>query len=71
MYKSVIRPAILYGIEMMAVTEIQVGNMEAAEWKMMRWALGVATKEKISNEYVRGTAKIAKVGDRLRNAKLR
>ena len=28
-------------------------------------------KDKIRNEYVRGTAKIAKLGDKLRNARLR
>ena len=64
MYKSVVRPAMLYGMETVAVTERQVG-------KMMRWALGVTRKEKIRNEYVRGTAKIAKLGDKLQNARLR
>ena len=39
--------------------------MEVAELKMVRWALGVTRKDKIRNEYVRGTAKIAKLGDKL------
>ena len=30
MYKSVVRPAMLYGMETMAVTERQVGKMEVA-----------------------------------------
>ena len=38
---------------------------------MVRWALGVTRKDKIRNEYVRGTAKIAKLGDKLWNARLR
>ena len=38
---------------------------------MVRWALGVTRKDKIRNEYVRGSAKIAKLGDKLRNARLR
>ena len=71
MYKSVVRPTILYEIETVAVTERQVGKMEVAELKMLRWALGVTRKDKIRNEYVRGTAKIAKLGDKLRNARLR
>ena len=45
--------------------------MEVAELKMVRWALGVTRKDKTRNEYVRGTAKIAKLGDKLRNARLR
>ena len=54
-YKSVVRPAMLYGMETVAVTERQVGKMEVAELKMVRWALGVTRKDKIRNEYVRGT----------------
>ena len=71
MYKSVVRPTMLYGMETVAVTEIQVGKMEVAELKMVRWALGVTRKDKIRNEYVRGTAKITKLGDKLRNERLR
>ena len=56
----------LYGTDTVAMTKKQVGKMEAAELKMVRWALGVARKDKIKNEYVRGTAKIAKLGDKLR-----
>ena len=36
MYKSVVRPGILYGMETMAVTERQVGKMKVAELKMVR-----------------------------------
>ena len=71
MYKSVVRPAMLYGMETVAGTKRQMGKMEVAELKMVRWALGVTRKDKIRNEYVRGTAKIAKLGDKLRNARLR
>ena len=55
----------------MAMTEKQVEKMEVAKLKMMRCALGVTRKDKIKNEYVRGTAKIAKLGDKLRAARLR
>ena len=53
MYKSDVRPAMLYGMETAAVTERQMGKMEVAELKMVRWALGVKRKVKIRNEYVR------------------
>ena len=36
MYKSVVRPAMLYGMEMVAVTKRQMGKMEVAELKMVR-----------------------------------
>ena len=70
-YKRVVRPSMLCGMETVAVTERQVGKMEAAELKMVRWAPGVARKDKIRNKYVRGTAKIAKLGHKLRDARLR
>ena len=65
MYKSVVRPAMLYGVETVAVTERQIGKMEVAELKMLRLALGVTRKDKIRSEYVRGTAKIANLGDNI------
>ena len=71
MYKSVVRPIMLYGMETVAVTERQVGKMEVAELKIMRWPMRVTRKDKIKSEYVRETAKIAKLGDKLRNARLR
>ena len=71
MYKSFVRPTILYGMETVAVTERQMEKMKVAELKMVRWALGATRKDKGRNEYVRGTAKIAMLRDKLRNARLR
>ena len=71
MYKRVVIPAMFYEMETVEVTERQMGKMEVAELKMVRWALGVIRKDKIRNEYVRGTAKIANLGDKLRNTRLR
>ena len=67
MYKSVVRPTILYGIETVAVTKRQMRKMVVTELKMVRWVQGVTRKDKIRNEYLRGTGKIAKLGDKLRN----
>ena len=58
-------------METAAVTERRMEKLEVAELKMVKWALGVTRKDKIKNKYVRGTAKIAKLGDKLRNARLR
>ena len=40
-YSSVMRPAMMYGIESKAVTKKQVEEMELAEMKMLRFAMGV------------------------------
>ena len=70
-YQSVIRSAMLYEVETVATTEKQLGQTEVAELKMVRWALGITSKDKTNNEFVRGTAKVAKLGDKLRGTRLR
>ena len=47
-YSSVIRPAMVYGLETVAVTKKQVEEMEVAEMKTLKFAMGVI-KDKIKN----------------------
>ena len=47
----------LYGLETVALTKRQEAEMEVAELKMLRFSLGVTRMDKISNEYIRGTAR--------------
>ena len=53
-YSSVVRPAMVYGLETVAVTKKQVEEVEVAEMKMLRFAMGVTRKDKIRNKYIRG-----------------
>ena len=57
-YSSVVRPAIMYGLETVAVTKKQVEEMEVAKMKMLRFVMGVPRKDIIRNEYIRGTVKV-------------
>ena len=57
-YNSVVRPVMVYGLEMVAVTKKQVEEIEVAEIKILKFAMGVTKKDKIQNEYTRGTAKV-------------
>ena len=52
-YSSVVRPTMVYGLETVAVTKKQVKEMEVAEMKMLRFGMGVTSKDKIRNEYIR------------------
>ena len=52
MHKYVVRPAIMYGMETVAVMDKQVGKLEVAELKMVKWVLGVMREDKIRNEYI-------------------
>ena len=61
-YKVTVRPAMLYGLETVALTKRQEAEM--AELKMLRFSLGVTRMDKIRNEYIRGTAQVGKFGEK-------
>ena len=67
----VVRPAMVYGLETVAVTKKQVEEMEVAEMKMLRCAMGVTRKDKIRNEYNRSTVKVERLGMKMREGRLR
>ena len=69
-YSLVVRPATVYGLEMVAVTKKQVEEMEVAEMKMLRYAMGVTRKDKIRNEYI-STVKVERLGMKIREGRLR
>ena len=66
-----VRPAMVYGLETVAVTKKQVEEMEVAEMKMLRFTMGVRRKDKIRNEYIRGTVKVERLGMKMREGRLR
>ena len=71
-YRVAVRPpAMLYGLETLALTKRQEAEMEVAELKMLRFSLGVTRIEKIRNEYIRGTAQVGRFGEKTREARLR
>ena len=70
-HKVVVRPAMLYGMETVPLTKKQEAELEVAELKMLRFALGVTRKDKIRNDYIRGTAHVRRFGDKAREARLR
>ena len=61
----------VYGLETMAVTKKQVEEMEVAEMKMLRFAMGVTRKDKIRNEHIRSTVKVERLGMKMREGRLR
>ena len=63
-YRVAVRPAMLYGLETVALTKRQEAEMEVAELKMLRFSLGVTRMDKIRNEYIRGTAQVGRFGEK-------
>ena len=70
-YSSVVRPAMVYRLEMVAVTKKQVEEMEVAEMKMLRFAMGVMRKDKITNKHNKNTIKVERLGMKMREGRLR
>ena len=70
-YSSVVRPAIVYGLETVAVTKKQVEEIKVAEMKMLRIAMGVTRKDKIRNKYIRGIVKIEWLRMKMKEGRLK
>ena len=56
-----VRSAMVYGLETVAVTKKQVEEMKVAGMKILRFTMGVTRKNKIRNEYIRGTVKVERL----------
>ena len=70
-YQTAVRPAMMYGLETVAVTKRHEAELEVAELKMLRFAMGVTRLDKIRNEYIRGMAHIDWFECKLRELRLR
>ena len=70
-YKTVIRPALLYGSEYWAVGKKEEDLMNRAEMRMLRWILGVSRQDKIRNEEVRRRCGVADITEKMREARVR
>ena len=64
-YKTVSRPAMLYGAETWATTKRQEKRIEVTEMRMLRWMCGVTRKDKIRNEHIRGTTRVAQASKKI------
>ena len=69
-YKTVVRPAMLYGLETVPLTKKQEAELAVAQLKMLTFSLGVTRMDKIKNEFIRVTAHKRQIGDKVREARL-
>ena len=70
-YKTVIRPAMLYGLETVALTQRQEAELEVAEMKMLRFSMGVTRLEKVRNNKIREDTHVVRFGEKVKEARLR
>lgn len=51
-YRTVVRPAMIYGAETWAVKMVHEKRLEVAEMRMLRWSCGVTRLDRIRNEVI-------------------
>ncbi|KAK3548241.1 hypothetical protein QTP70_005820 [Hemibagrus guttatus] len=57
--------------ETVSLRKRQQSELEVAELKMLRFSLGVTRLDRIRNKYIRGTGHVGRLGDKVREARLR
>ena len=70
-YKTVVRPAMMYGMEATPIKKVNEKRMNVAELKMLRWMSGVTRRDRIPNARIRGTVKVAELSKKVQKARLR
>ena len=60
-YKTVVRPAMMYGAETWEVNKAQEKKLDVAEMRMFRWMSGVTKLDRIMNERIRWTTKVGEI----------
>ena len=71
-YKTIVRPAMVYGAETWAVKKAHEKKMEVAEMKMLRWmCAGVTRLDEIRNKKIRGSTKVAEISKKVQERRMR
>ena len=70
-YKTVVRPAMMYGAETWAVKKAQEKKLDVAEMRMFRWMSGVSKLDRIRNERIRGTTKVGEISKKVQESRLK
>ena len=70
-YKTAVRPAMLYGIETLPVKKTDESRLNVAEMRMLRWMCGVTREDRVRNEYIRGTTGVTEASKKAQEARLR
>ena len=70
-YKTVVRPALLYGTETWATTRGQEARLEVNEMRMLRWMCGVTRRDNIRNDHIRGTTRVVQASKKITEKRLK
>ena len=69
-YKTVVRPAMVYGSECWVLRKQEEQRLHTTEMKMLMWSQGNTRKDSIKNETIRGNAKVTPINSVLTQKRL-
>ena len=69
-YRTVIRPVLLYGNETWPITGHLADKISSCEMRMLRYCLGISLEEHITNEEIRKLANVLPIQDMMRKRRL-
>ncbi|EYC42305.1 hypothetical protein Y032_0536g3107 [Ancylostoma ceylanicum] len=70
-FRTVVRPVALCGTECWATTNSAKQVLHTMEMRMLRGSMGVTLKDKVPNEVVRSTTRVAPMANKMSEARLR
>ena len=70
-YCTVVRPVMTYSAECRALKKSQEQKLSVAEMKMLRMMCGVTRRDRVRNEYVRGSIGVDSIVDKMAQSRLR
>ena len=70
-YKTIIRPVLLYGGETWALRKKEEQLLERTEMRMIRWMAGISLRERMESEDIRRMCGICNIKQKAREARLR
>ena len=70
-HKSIVQPAMLYGMETVPITSSHVNKLEVTEMKMCRWACGHTLRDHVRNDDTRKKLKVENITEMCRKARVR
>ena len=70
-HKAIVRIATMDGFEAAPLKKSEEKKMDVTEMKMLRWMVGVTRRNRIRNEYIRGTVKVTEISKKIQESRLR
>ena len=61
----------LYGAETWASKKSDEKRMDVSEMRMLRWECGITRQDRVRNDYVRGSLKVAPISMKVKETRLR